>query len=126
VLARAGTIVRNTASSGIYAATLLERLGFGADSRKHVAVVNTGAAVMEYVAAHPGAVGLAQISEIRVLIAKGLPIRLAAPLPDEVQNVTTYEAAAMAGGQAEDAASALARSMGSTEAKAVFVASGID
>jgi hypothetical protein len=81
---------------------------------------------MEYVAAHPGAVGLAQISEIRVLIAKGLPIRLAAPLPDEVQNVTTYEAAAMAGGQAEDAASALARSMGSTEAKAVFVASGID
>ncbi|MGZ5151313.1 MAG: hypothetical protein ACXWI6_14775 [Burkholderiales bacterium] len=34
--------------------------------------------------------------EIRVLIEKGLPIRFAGPLPDAVQNVTSYDAAAVA------------------------------
>ena len=41
-----------------------------------------------------GAIGLAQISEVMVMIDKGCAVKLAAPLPDEIQNVTSYDAAA--------------------------------
>jgi molybdate transport system substrate-binding protein len=124
ILAQASAIVHNSASSGIYVAALLERLGL--DSKERVVIVQDGAGIMEYVAAHPDAVGLAQISEIRVLIERGVPVRLASPLPDEIQNVTTYEAAALRGVAGENAACALARFMGSAEAKSVFAATGID
>lgn len=82
---------------------------------------------MEYVAAHPpAAVGLAQISEIMVLIAKGCPVRLAAPLPGEIQNLTTYFAAATAQGAVRQAAGALVQALTAPAAKAVFAATGID
>jgi hypothetical protein len=81
---------------------------------------------MEYVAEHPPAVvGLAQISEIMVLIAKGCPVRLAAPLPDEIQNSTTYFAAVMADAAAQMAGS-LVRFLTTPEAKSAFAATGID
>lgn len=122
----ASSIVINKASSGIYAAKLLEQLCPAPALGSRVVVVDSGAAVMEYVAAHgPAAVGLAQISEVRVLIAKGLPVRLAAPLPDAVQNVTRYEAAAHARAASPKAAE-LAKYMGTPEAKKVFAATGID
>ena len=119
--------MHNKASSGIYTAKLLEKLGLAATLGSRVVVVDTGAAIMHYVAEHPpGAIGLAQISEVRVLIDKGLPIRLAAPLPDAVQNVTSYEVAAVAGRAEESAARALANFMATPAAKTVFAATGID
>jgi molybdate transport system substrate-binding protein len=126
LLEQASEVVHNKASSGIYAAKLLEQLGLASALAGRIVVVDSGAGVMEYVAAHPSAIGLAQISEIRVLVEKGLPVRLAAPLPDEVQNVTGYEAAAIARGPQEAAACDLARFMTTPQAKAVFAASGID
>lgn len=127
ILLDASSIVINKASSGIYAAKLLEQLcPAPALGSRVVVVVDTGAAVMEYVAAHgPAVVGLAQISEIHVLIAKGLPVRLAAPLPDAVQNVTRYEAAPHARAASPKAAE-LAKYMGTPEAKKIFAATGID
>jgi molybdate transport system substrate-binding protein len=119
----AAGVVHNTASSGIYAAKLLEKLGLARELGSRVAVVDSGSAVMEYVAAHPGFVGLAQISEVMVLVDKGCPVKLAAPLPDEIQNVTSYDAAAMTG--APDAARELARHLVSDAAKKVFAATGI-
>jgi molybdate transport system substrate-binding protein len=127
VLRSASAVVHNKASSGIYAAALLEKLGIAGELELRVIVVDSGAAVMEYVAAHgPDTVGLAQISEIRVLMAKGLRVRLAAPLPDAVQNVTPYEAAAIAGHASECAARELAAYMATPAAKAIFAATGID
>lgn len=127
ILAGATFVVRNKASSGIYSEKLLEDLGLAAALGPRIAVVDSGSAVMQYVADHPpGAVGLAQISEIRVMIEKGLPVRLAAPLPDAVQNVTRYEAAAVAGSADGAAAAALAASMATPQAKAQFAATGID
>ena len=127
ILAAAAFVVYNKASSGIYAARLLEDLGLASLLGSRIVVVNTGAAVLEYVAQHPPAVvGLAQISEIRVLIEKGLPIRLAGPLPDAVQNITTYEAAAVERGPSVSSAEALASYLATVEAKAIFAATGID
>ncbi len=126
VLLSASEVVRNEASSGLYAVKLLDKLGLTQKLGSKIVVVKTGAAIMEHVAAHPpAAVGLAQISEVMVTIDKGCKVKLAAPLPDEIQNMTSYEAAAAAASPAPDAARALARALASPEAKKVFAATGI-
>lgn len=125
-LAGATAVVHNKASSGIYAAKLLEQLGLKDALGPKIVVVETGAAIMEYVAAHPpSAMGLAQISEIMVMVDKGCAVKLAAPLPDEIQNVTSYDAAATRSSRAADAASRLAASLTSGAAKKVFATTGI-
>jgi len=128
LLTSATAVVHNKASSGAYAAKLLQDLGIAEALSGRVVVVDSGAGVMEYVGANqPGAVGLAQISEIRVMIAKAtLPIRFVGPLPDAVQNETSYEAAAVAGRDEESAAKALASYMATPDAHVVFAATGID
>ena len=122
----ATAVVHNKASSGIYTARLMEKLGLKEALGSKIVVVETGAAIMETVAAQPpGAIGLAQISEVMVMIDKGCAVKLAAPLPDEIQNVTSYDAAATSSSKAPDAARALARSLASDAAKKVFAATGI-
>lgn len=124
LLADATAVVHNQASSGIYAAKLVEKLGLTGELRERIVVVPSGSAVMEGVAERPpGAVGLAQISEIMVMIDKGCRVKLAAPLPAEVQNETSYDAAAASG--ASPAAVELARHLASAEAKKVFAGTGI-
>src|SRR5258706_6554108 len=124
----ASALVYNNASSGIYAAKLMDKLGLAPIIGSKIVVVKSGAAIMEYVAEHPpAAVGLAQISEIMVLIAKGCAVRLAAPLPDEIQNSTTYFAAVMADAAApQTAAGSLVRFLTTPAAKSAFAATGID
>jgi len=123
----ATAVVHNKASSGIYAAKLLEKLGLKEALGSKIVVVETGSAIMEHVAAHPpSAIGLAQISEVMVMIDKGCAVKLAAPLPDEIQNVTSYDAAATAASAARDAARGLARALTSPEAKKIFAATGIN
>ena len=124
VMLGASAVVHNRASSGLYSAKLLEKLALTKPLGRKVVVVDTGSAVMQYVGDHPtAAVGLAQISELMVMIDKGCPVQLAAPLPDAIQNFTSYDAAATAG--APDAARALAKAFASDEAKAIFAATGI-
>jgi len=121
----ADTVVYNQASSGIYMAKLLPRLGIADVLKDRIVQPASGAAVMEHVAQAGGrTIGVAQTSEIRVQLSKGLPIIFAGLLPDEIQNVTVYHAAA-ACGRGDDAA-ALAHALSNTEAKAVFVATWIE
>ena len=125
-LAAATAVVYNKASSGIYSAKLMEKLGLDKELRAKIVVVDTGSAIMKTVAERgPGAVGLAQISEVIVMVDKGCAVKLAAPLPDEIQNVTSYEAAAIAGSKSPDAARKLAGSLASDAAKKIFSATGI-
>ena len=125
-LAAATAVVHNTASSGIYSAKLLEKLGLKEKLGARIEVVNTGSAVMKTVETRgPGAVGLAQISEVMVMIDKGCRVKLAAPLPAEIQNETSYEAAATSSSAAPDAAKQLAASLASEAAKKIFAATGI-
>ncbi len=122
----ASAVVYNKASSGLYSAKLMEKLGLAQELGARIVVVDTGAAIMETVAAKgPGAIGLAQISEVMVLIGEGCPVKLASPLPDEIQNVTSYDAAATAASKSQDAARKLAGSLTSAGAKKVFAATGI-
>ncbi len=124
LLLGASHVVRNEASSGIYSEKLLNKLGLTAQLGAKIVVVKTGSAIMEYVAAHPAqAVGLAQISELMVMMDKGCKVKLAAPLPDDIQNMTSYDAAAMTGAPA--AATALAQLFASAEAKNIFAETGI-
>ncbi len=124
LLLGASHVVRNEASSGIYTEKLLNRLGLTAQLGSKITVVKTGSAIMEYVAAHPTqAVGLAQISELMVMMDKGCKVKLAAPLPDEIQNMTSYDAAAITGAPA--AAAELARRLASADAKKIFAETGI-
>jgi molybdate transport system substrate-binding protein len=125
-LAAASAVVYNKASSGIYSAKLMEKLGLDKELGAKIVVVDTGSAIMKTVAERgPGAVGLAQISEVMVMIDKGCAVRLAAPLPDDIQNVTSYEAAAIAGSKLPEASRALARQLTSDAAKKVFATTGI-
>ena len=124
LLLDASHVVRNEASSGIYVEKLLEKLGLVEALRPKLIITKTGSAIMQAVADHPlRAVGLAQISELMVMIDKGCKVKLAAPLPDEIQNITRYEAAATAGAPA--AAAALAQRLASAEAKMIFSETGI-
>jgi molybdate transport system substrate-binding protein len=126
VLLNAEKVVYNQASSGIYSAKLIEKLGLAEALRGRIVVVPSGAAIMEYVAGHPpAAVGLAQISEIMVMMDKGCAVKLAAPLPPEVQNETAYDAAASAASALPEAAIALARAFTTPEARAAFAKTGI-
>jgi hypothetical protein len=54
---------------------------------------------------------------------KGCKVKLAAPLPDEIQNMTHYDAAATPGAPA--AAAELAQRLASADAKKIFAETGI-
>lgn len=124
LLLAASHVVRNEASSGIYSEKLLNKLGLTEVLGAKIVIVKTGSGIMQYVADHPvQAVGLAQISELMVMIDKGCRVKLAAPLPDAIQNMTSYDAAAMTGAPA--AALALAQRLASAEAKKIFAETGI-
>jgi molybdate transport system substrate-binding protein len=124
LLLDASHVVRNEASSGIYTEKLLNKLGLAGSLAEKLVVTKTGSAIMQYVADHPTqAVGLAQISELMVMVDKGCSVKLAAPLPDEIQNMTSYDAAATAGAPA--AAVQLALRLSSAESKKIFSETGI-
>lgn len=124
LLLGASHVVRNEASSGIYTEKLLKKMELTDVLGAKIVVVKTGSAIMQYVADHPvHAVGLAQISELMVMIDKGCKVQLAAPLPDDIQNMTSYDAAAVTGAPA--AAAELAKRLASDEAKKIFAETGI-
>ncbi|MBX3652450.1 MAG: substrate-binding domain-containing protein [Burkholderiales bacterium] len=123
LLLAASHVVRNEASSGIYTEKLFNRLGLTAALGDRIVVTKTGSEIMLRVADHPQSMGLAQISELMVMIDKGCRVKLAAPLPDEIQNMTSYDAAATAGAPA--AAIELAKRLASPEAKKIFTETGI-
>ena len=126
-LLAASAVVHNDASSGIYIAALLEKLGLKAQLGDKIIVVSSGAAIITTVAERgPGTIGMGQISEIKVMIAKGSAAKFAGPLPDAIQNISTYHVAVATTSAAPDAASVLVRALTSHAAKSVFAATGID
>ena len=126
-LLAATAVVHNNASSGIYVAALLEKLGLKLLLSGRIVVVSSGAAIITTVAGRgAGSIGMGQISEIRAMIAKGSAAKFAGPLPDAVQNVSTYHAAVAATSAVPEAAAALVNALTSSSAKKTFAATGID
>jgi molybdate transport system substrate-binding protein len=124
-LLHADALVFNEASTGIYFARLLERLGIAADVKAKTTRYPDGAAVLEHVIKGKGnEIGIGAKTEIIAYTKKGL--RLVGPLPAEVQNYTTYTAGVMAAAASSDAARAFIRYLTAPPAKAAFAATGVD
>jgi molybdate transport system substrate-binding protein len=108
-------------SSGIYLASLFEKLGIAGDITPK-AKLKKGGYVAELIANGEAELGLHQISEI--LPVKG--VKLVGPLPAEIQNYTTYAAAISANAAQPAAAQAMLKLLGGAEADAVLKARGME
>jgi molybdate transport system substrate-binding protein len=121
----ADSVVYNTASTGIYLDKLFEKMGIAETLKAKTTRYPTGAAVMEHVIKGKGnEIGFGAMTEIRHYEAKGL--KLVGPLPAEIQNYTSYEAALMTGATAAEAARAVLRHLATPAAKAAFTAGGVE
>lgn len=108
-------------SSGVYLSGLFDKLGI-ADQIKPKAKLKQGGYVAELIANGEAELGLHQISEI--LPVKG--VKLAGPLPAEIQNYTTYAAGVAANAKQPEAALALIRLLTGPPADSVLKARGME
>jgi molybdate transport system substrate-binding protein len=108
-------------SSGIYVAGLLEKLGIAEEVNAKAKLIH-GGAVATHVAKDVAEIGVHQISEI--LPVKG--IVLVGPLPQEIQNYTTYAAAVGVNAKQADAARALIKAFVSPDNVALIRSKGLE
>jgi len=108
-------------SSGIYLASLFEKLGI-ANAVKPKAKLKQGGYVAELIVSGEAELGIHQISEI--LPVKG--VTLVGPLPAEIQNYTTYAAGLSAGARDAAAAKALIQALAGFMAAPVLKAKGME
>lgn len=124
-LLAADSIVYNTASTGIYLDKLFERLGILDAIKPKTTRYPDGASVMEHVIRGKGSeIGFGAITEIKLYEPKGL--KLVGPLPAEVQNTTSYEAAVMTASPNADAAREVLRILASPAGRAAFASGGVE
>lgn len=121
----ADSVVYNTASTGLYLETLFGKLGILDQLKPKTTRYPNGASVMEHVIKGKGSeIGFGAITEIRIYEPQGL--KLAGPLPAEVQNYTSYDAVLMRGAASDAAARAVLRQLATPAAKAIFSAKGVE
>ena len=108
-------------SSGIYLASLFEKLGI-ANAVKPKAKLKQGGYVADLIVSGEAELGIHQISEI--LPVKG--VTLVGPLPAEIQNYTTYAAGVSADAKQADAARALIKLLSSPAAESVLKSRGME
>jgi molybdate transport system substrate-binding protein len=125
MLGDADRVVYNTASTGLYLDRLFERLGILDAIKAKSTRYPDGASVLEHVARGKGnEVGFGAITEIRIYEPKGLSY--VGPLPADVQNYTSYEAAVMTGATNAAPARAALKLLGTPEGKSAFVSAGVE
>jgi molybdate transport system substrate-binding protein len=121
----ADSVIYNTASTGLYLDKLFVKMGIAEQLKAKTTRYPNGAAVMEHVIKGKGnEIGFGAMTEIRLYEAKG--IDLVGPLPAEIPNYTSYEAALMTGASSADAARAVLNYLATPVAKAAFVAGGVE
>lgn len=121
----ADSVVYNTASTGLYLDKLFANMGILEQIKPKSTRYADGASVMEHIIKGKGnEIGFGAITEIKLYESKGL--KLIGPLPAEVQNYTSYEAALMSGATAADAAKAVLRQLATPAGKAAFVSAGVE
>src|SRR2546430_14959698 len=124
-LLAADSVVYNTASSGIYLEKLFEKMGILEQIKAKTTRYPGGAAVMDHVSKGKGnEIGFGAITEIKAYEPKG--VKLVGPLPADVQNYTSYEAAMMTGAASPEAAKAVLNQMRTAAGKAAFAAGGME
>jgi molybdate transport system substrate-binding protein len=124
-LLAADSVVYNTASSGIYLDKLFEKMGILEQLKPKTKRYADGASVMEHVSKGKGnEIGFGAITEIKSYEPKG--VKLVGPLPAEVQNYTSYEAAMTTGATSPEAVEAVLKQMATPAGKAAFAAGGME
>ena len=108
-------------SSGIYLASLFEKLGI-ANEVKPKARLKQGGYVADLIVSGEAELGIHQISEI--LPVKG--VALVGPLPAEIQNYTTYAAGLSSSARDVGAAKALIQALAGAMAAPVLKSKGMD
>ncbi len=108
-------------ASGIYVASLLERLGIAAEMKPKTKL-STLETLYASVASGDVEIGFNQVSEI---LAQPT-IELAGPLPPAIQNYTQFAPGIVTGGGQTDAARALVTFLSSPAAKTVLKAKGFE
>jgi molybdate transport system substrate-binding protein len=108
-------------ASGIYVASLLERLGIAAEMKPKSKIYPAGKGLYAGVNAGEAEIGFNQISEILTQ-----PVEFAGPLPSEIQNYTQFVPGIVTGSGQTDAARALVTFLSSPAAKTVLKAKGFE
>ncbi len=124
-LLEADAIVYNRASSGLYVAQMLEKLGISDEIATKIVIVPNGAAVMQYLGtdAPVSAIGFGHVTEIR--LHEDLGTRLAGPLPKAIGRNTVYAVGLHSAAPNPTVARALIEQMISLEGKRIFQATGV-
>jgi len=121
-LLRADSVIYNQASTGLYLEKLFTEMGVLDQLEAKTTRYGNAARVLKHVSAGRGTeIGFGPITEIKTYEPKGLV--LVAPLPEAVQNYTTYVAVTMRGARAPEAAD-FVRFLASDAARKTFVATG--
>jgi len=124
-LLAADSLVFNRPTTGLHFETVLKRLGIEPEMSPKATRLPDGASVMEHVLhGHGRELGVGATTEILLLRGQGL--QLVGPLPADLQNLTTYVAAATTAPAEPGAARALLQCLGSPAARAGYAAAGID
>ena len=124
-LLEAESVFHTRASSGIYVAQLLERIGVAARIRDRIRSYHDAQETFTHVLGSKGRdIGFGGLPEVRRWHDRGL--RLVAPLPPDIQNYTAYLAALMSDPPNREGARAFFKFLASAEAKALLVANGVD
>lgn len=121
----ADAIVYNKASSGLYVAQMLDKIGVAERIADKITVVPNGAAVMEFLVSEAplNAIGFGHITEIQ--LHNDLGTHLVGPLPEAIGRHTVYAVGLHTSAAMPDTARALIARMVSAKGKADFVASGV-
>jgi molybdate transport system substrate-binding protein len=121
----ADAIVYTDAGSGLYLDKLLDLLGIGEQLKAKTFRYASATQVLEHLAGGKGVeLGFATIPEIRLAEDKG--IKLAGPLPDQIQSTTTYSAAVVSDAPDAEAAEKFVQYLDAPVSRAIFAAAGFD
>src|SRR5260221_2414803 len=106
--------------SGIYFASLLQRIGVAEQMKSKAVPASTGVEVGKLVASGQAQLGVILVNEL--MVAPG--VEVLGPLPAELQNYTVFHAGVGAGSKDSSAAKALIKFLTTPAAGAVFRAKG--
>jgi molybdate transport system substrate-binding protein len=120
------SIVYNQGSSGIFAETLLQRLGIEAIAQPKATRLPDADAVMKHLASSrtTRAIGFGQVTAILLHVDRG--VRLVGPLPKEVENITTYVAGVGSKSMAPEVAQQFVHFLITPSAGEAFKATGVE
>lgn len=121
----ADSIVYAQPGPGTYLEKLFELIGIGEQLKAKITRYSAPSQVLEHVSGGRGVeIGFATIPEIRQFEGKG--VKLAGPLPEQIQSTTSYSAGVMTEATDADLAREFIQYLDTPPAKALFTAAGFD